>query len=769
MRRRCRGRRAAGRDRTAGRCGARRRRPRAWSDRRWVWSRRPSVRPRLPGDDLAPDAEPARGDQARGGRGCLGAEAALLDGDRDDDAGVIGARDVLDPTDVPRLVELDAVVEGLCRAGLAEDGQAVLRPARPDVGRGAAGRAGGQVQSVEHRLARLGIELDPARRAGLDALDEAAGRVVDLETEVRARHAAVHGDGRVRDGHLQRRGLDVALADREVDVVAHRPLAHVGDAATLRRGGVDRVLRAERNVLLVPAGRLAPGDALAPVPVGDEPRVLARQVDAGPAADAEVARHVLDDLGVRGVRGDADGVEVDVGRDLDRIAQVDRPVGRLAGVAALLRADVDATAVGDRVGRGDVAGAHGGQRRDRLERRPRRIQALQRAVEQRRTVGLGVELLVLRERDRLGEERRVERGLGAHRVDLAALRVHGHERAGPRGVAVGIRQPDGALQSLLALLLQPEVERELDLAARDGSAPRAGELADEVAEGVDLEHARAVAAAEVAVVGVLDAVLADDRALMDVAELRLLELARRDLTHVAQQLRGDVVVRVAAQVDRLRDDPRVRGLPLLEEVEHRARDVDTQRDRRVRQHGQRADHALLDRGRAHVDDATERREPTVQTRECGGLRRQRCRRLRVPRAVTGVVGAQPRPLHAAGLLPPPGGRVALGLRQRPRVDLYDIGQAAVDDRLPAAVHDVTARRLDALVAHTVLVGVGDVLVAGQHLQVPQAEEDDREQRERDEAQAGHAQRELRRDRRAAVLGLVVGHYAFWSGERPPVV
>ena len=42
---------------------------------------------------------------------------------------------------------------------------------------------------------------------------------------------------------------------------------------------------------------------------------------------------------------------------------------------------------------------------------------------------------------------------------------------------------------------------------------------------------------------------------------------------------------------------------------------------------------------------------------------------------------------------------------------------------------------------------GEELVARQHLQVPEAEEDDREQRERDAAEDRDAQRELRRDRR----------------------
>ena len=88
----------------------------------------------------------------------------------------------------------------------------------------------------------------------------------------------------------------------------------------------------------------------------------------------------------------------------------------------------------------------------------------------------------------------------------------------------------------------------------------------------------------------------------------------------------------------------------------------------------------------------------------------------------------------AGVLAPGRRGVALGLRQRARVDLHDVGQPAADDRLAVAVDDVAARRGDRDVADAVLVGLGEVLVAGQHLQEPEAEEDDPEQRERDEAE-----------------------------------
>ena len=52
--------------------------------------------------------------------------------------------------------------------------------------------------------------------------------------------------------------------------------------------------------------------------------------------------------------------------------------------------------------------------------------------------------------------------------------------------------------------------------------------------------------------------------------------------------------------------------------------------------------------------------------------------------------------------------------------------------------DAAARRLDADLADPVVVRLRDVLVAAEDLEVPEAEEDDREQDERDAAQHHHA-------------------------------
>src|SRR5215207_5868677 len=100
---------------------------------------------------------------------------------------------------------------------------------------------------------------------------------------MRLGHAATGDDRRVRRGHLQRCRLEVALTDGEVDVVADRPVALVGDEAT----------RAFRALL---AGDLALVDLRPPRAIRDQALDLARQVDARAAAEAEAVRPRLERL-----------------------------------------------------------------------------------------------------------------------------------------------------------------------------------------------------------------------------------------------------------------------------------------------------------------------------------------------------------------------------------------------------------------------------------------------------------------------------------------
>ena len=183
------------------------------------------------------------------------------------------------------------------------------------------------------------------------------------------------------------------------------------------------------------------------------------------------------------------------------------------------------------------------------------VQAVRGAVEQRGARLLAEERVVALLRDRLRQQVGVEGRIGAHPEDLAVVGVHRHEGGRlPAGVAL-------AGERLLPLALQREVERQLE--ALPGLRRHLAQLALRVAEGVDLDLARAVGAAQVAVVLVLQATLAHDGALLDAAEVLPLELLELDLPDRAQHLGGERRARVLAQVDLLdgRRSGRASGAP----------------------------------------------------------------------------------------------------------------------------------------------------------------------------------------------------------------
>ena len=130
---------------------------------------------------------------------------------------------------------------------------------------------------------------------------------------MRAHDPAAVGERRVGDGHLQRRGLQVALADREVDVVADGPGPGVRDPA---RG----------HVLLRATAQLLPADARAPGAVGDQALDLAGEVDARRRPEPEPRAQRLDDLAGQRIGVAAERVEEDVGGDLERLDEADRAV-----------------------------------------------------------------------------------------------------------------------------------------------------------------------------------------------------------------------------------------------------------------------------------------------------------------------------------------------------------------------------------------------------------------------------------------------------------
>ena len=259
--------------------------------------------------------------------------------------------------------------------------------------------------------------------------------------------------------------------------------------------------------------------------------------------------------------------------------------------------------------------------------------------------------------------------------------------------------------------------------------PAGGQVAHRLPTGVDLGVDGAIVAAQVAVIAPLDTTLADHRSLGYPPVARQRELRGIDLAHSAQQLSGQLVQRVGAQED-LRRGHGLAELVLAfdQVVEHRLAGVDLQRHVGVGQQLAVPVHRARDRRRAHPDHAPE------------------------------ALIEQPAPR-------------AIG-RQVVRDQLDGDGRAAGDDHLAVAIDDVAARRLCGGGANAVGVGLLDVLIARQDLQVPEAEEDDPEQDQREAAEHGHAHGELRGDRRPAVVGLAVGRgrdHARESGLRPPVV
>ena len=365
--------------------------------------------------------------------------------------------------------------------------------------------------------------------------------------------------------------------------------------------------------------------------------------------------------------------------------------------------------------------------------------ARDRAVEVRRPRGLPELLVVAALRDRPRQDRRVEGRLGAHGQHAAVARVERDERPGHAG-----RGGDRLLQRLLAGLLEVGVERQLHGAALLGL--RGLVLALGPAERVDHDARLAVRAAQVAVVGLLDAVLADDLAAHDALEAPQAQLAGVDLPHRAQELGGELVLRVPAQVGALDVQAREALLALEQVVAHRGGHARAQRDPRVGGQHEGADDAVVDRLRAEPERGA---QPPVQQAQP--------RRGDRGHGRAGAAGPARRVRPAGDLLAPRQRVRALGLGELLRVELDDGGDFVLDQHAAVAVDDLPARGGDALGPRLVVAGLGQVLVAREDLQVPEAEEDDAEDRERHEAEHGHAQRQRRADRGAPVLGARVDH------------
>src|SRR4029077_960436 len=117
-------------------------------------------------------------------------------------------------------------------------------------------------------------------------------------------------------------------------------------------------------------------------------------------------------------------------------------------------------------------------------------------------------------------------------------------------VATGVpRAVDPVAQRLLRGLLELDVQREPHRVAGVSRDLRENG-ADRPAEGIDTQLRKPRSPAQVLVVVRLDAGLADRVAAAVTLVVQRLELLRRDLAHVAEHVRGELLVRVEAEVRR---------------------------------------------------------------------------------------------------------------------------------------------------------------------------------------------------------------------------
>ena len=217
-----------------------------------------------------------------------------------------------------------------------------------------------------------------------ELLDGHAVAVLDRLAEVRLDDRAAVGQRRVGDRDLQRRRLQVTLADGEVDAVAGRPRLvdrrRTRSSAAWRlvaEAGLLAALRVLREALRCARRGRAPGPAA-------RPGGRCRSVRPKPSCCAQRWIGVLLAVGLL-----AQVVEEHVRGDLQGVGDVDRPEARALGVLVLLRAELVVAVVVDRVAGLDQARLERGQRRDRLERGADRIRGVGRAVEQRRAGRVG--------------------------------------------------------------------------------------------------------------------------------------------------------------------------------------------------------------------------------------------------------------------------------------------------------------------------------------------------------------------------------------------
>ena len=192
-------------------------------------------------------------------------------------------------------------------------------------------------------------------------------------------------------------------------------------------------------------------------------------------------------------------------------------------------------------------------RRDRLPRRARRIRPCEHAVDARIVLLRRSLVRQPRGRQRLrrhvaGEDGRLVRRRRRHREDGAVPRIERDDRAAARSpLALCLRGPNPVVERALGRLLQVEVDRQPQRVTGSRGVSD-GQVAHRMAARVDAHARLPVVAAQVAVVLRLDADLADH--VPRLVALHVLQLLRGNLAHVPENLRGERLVWVMADVRR---------------------------------------------------------------------------------------------------------------------------------------------------------------------------------------------------------------------------
>ena len=355
----------------------------------------------------------------------------------------------------------------------------------------------------------------------------------------------------------------------------------------------------------------------------------------------------------------------------------------------------------------------------RLERRADGLGLRDGTVDHRVVGALPGQLLVVLRADPPDPDAGVVGRVARHAEDLAVPDVEDDGRAAVgRVLAVLVRQRDARPQRLLGGRLHVDVEGGDEGVARLRHAAAHGLGLLGPAVGVHLDAGDPVAAAQPRVVGVLQTVLADHVAGRVPLEVLILELIGIDLAEMAQQLRRHVALRIGAQVlvadlhagevQRVLLQVRAHALAhvLLHHDQVEAGDVAVQHLAPREEAGPRAVLVLLHRAR-----------PQVVHDLLADLARAH---LEHPRQALYL-------------------RVELPLRHGHEADADSGPRAVLHEHLALAVDDVAARRDHLDRAQTVVVGLGDELLAAQDLQEPEAEEDDAEQHRGQAEDDRHAQ------------------------------